>query len=329
MDAYRPEATPPAVGLVNTGATCYFNALLQSLASCTALTRAAGAHTALLSGTRTGRALLDYFAALGLLARPGGDPTTASGRVLAALVADLAERRPGVTFGAGQESASEALVHILDMLEPPALAATSPIADLFLHRSSCAVHCRSCRRASVMRDHAVHLSLFHFDRIEPPRTPFDFARALSRQISEVDDYRCEHCDQRGSALRVYALAMVPEVLYCIFNLYDGYGGSRQARWFPVRFTMPGKKPGELLQYRLVSQIEHSGSLSGGHYWARCLRQGAVHTLNDLSVSPSSFGPSGLTYIIVYHYELTREGGLAEWEALVRVKSARPRGAPPA
>lgn len=324
MDPYLPESAPPAVGLVNVGATCYFNALLQTLASCTALARAAEAHRALMSETRTGQALLDYFAAL----RPeagaaGGDSTMASAKVLAALIADLAARRPGVQFGSGQESASEALVHLLDMLEPPGLATHSPVTDVFLHRSSCAVHCRSCRRASTTRDHAVQVNLFHFDRIAPPRTPMDFARALSRQVSEVDDFRCESCQHRGRALRVYTLTMVPEVLYCVFNLYDGYGGAHRTRWFPERFVLPGRNPGELLQYRLVGQIEHSGSLSGGHYWARCLRRGGVHTLNDMGVALSAFAPSALTYMVVYHYERSLQGGREEWESLVRVRAGTP------
>jgi len=327
MDAYQSESAPPAVGLVNVGATCYINALLQTLASCTAFTRAAEAHRALMAGTRTGRAILGYFSSLGLVPPPTweGDPTRGSEAVLAALVADLAERRPGVKFGAGQESASEVLVHLLDMLEPPDLASRSPVTDLFLHRYTCTVHCRSCSRASAERDHAVQVNLFHFDGIAPPRTPQDFARALSRQVSEVEDYRCESCQRSGRALRVYALTMVPEILCCVFNLYDGYGGAHRPRWFPERFALPGRAGGELLQYRLVSQLEHSGTLSGGHYWARCLRRGGVYTLNDMSVVPSAFAPSAQTYMVIYHYECTLWSRQGEWEALVR---ARP-GAQPA
>lgn len=328
MDAYQPESAPPAVGLINVGATCYFNALLQSLASCSAFSRAHEPLRAVMSETRTGRALLEYFAALGLLGAPGGDPTAASERVLAALVADLAERRPGARFGSGQESASEALAHLLDMLEPPGLDGPSPVTDLFLHRSACAVHCLSCRQATTTRDHAVQVNLFHIDSIAPPRTPVDFARALSRHVSEVDDYRCERCGSSGRALRVYSLTMVPEILYCVFNLYDGYG-SRRVRWFPDRFDLPGRGPGELLRYRLVSQVEHSGSLSGGHYWARCLRRGGVHTLNDMGVAPSVFAPSALTYMVVYHYERTLGDRQEEWAALVQVKAGPARSAPPA
>ena len=64
------------------------------------------------------------------------------------------------------------------------------------------------------------------------------------------------------------------------------------------------RTGGALKYRLVAQIEHSGGLEGGHYWARCLRGGGAlqaFMLNDTGISPARFGPSAETYIVVYHF----------------------------
>jgi ubiquitin C-terminal hydrolase len=348
MDAYDPAYAPAAYGLNNTGAICYLNSFLQALAGCTALCRAILQNADYLARTRTGAAMLAYFRALAdeQGARPQPAPGTASlsAAVLGALVADLAARRPHVSFGAGQESASEALVHLLDMMEPepagpqasgaagtagtaPALSEESPVTRLFLHRFRCELHCRRCARVvSMDTDNAVTFNLFHFDHLrEPPATPETFSRSVRLQVSVTEDYRCPGCapppgapasapasapaGAPASAYRTYMLTMIPEVIVCAFNLYVGYGGVRRARYFPERLEFPALNGGTLV-FLLVGQVEHAGSLAGGHYWARARRAGgAVYLLNDSSVAPDAFTPSPNTYLLFYHYAgLVAAGG---------------------
>lgn len=351
MDAYDASYAPASFGLNNTGAICYLNSFLQTLAGCTSLTRAILQNADYLGQTRTGKAMLAYFRAFaddrGAKAPPAQDIAYLSAGVLSALVADLAVRRPHVRFGNGQESASEALVHILDMMEPPSLApeeeaaliaaevrgdgpdalpaihsAESPITRLFLHRFRCDLHCRKCKKVvSKETDYAVNFNLFHFDRLRTqPATLEEFSKAVRLQVSATEDYKCDECFKakkseaaaRGedpakvvadktTAFRVYNLTMVPEIIFCHFNLYVGYGGVRRLRYFPDRLEFPAVDGGKLV-FRLVGQIEHAGSLAGGHYWARGLRAGdRVHLLNDTGVSPTAFAPTPNTYIVAYHY----------------------------
>jgi len=324
MEAYDPAAAPPAFGLNNTGVICYFNSFLQALAGCTSFTaEVLRAKQSYLCRTATGAAVADFVAAYTAVPQRA-DLATRSAAVLHALVADLAVRRPAVAFGAGQESASEALVHLLDMMEPPDTA-DSPITRLFRHRFRCEVHCRGCKKVvSSEKDHAVHFTLFEMDGLKtPPTTVESFSRAVRRQVSRTEDYRCPSCPcaacgtaaagegaacaacgvprRPAAAIREYNLTMIPEIVFCMFNLYVGYGGARRARFFPPRLEFPGRGD-DILFYELVGQIEHSGSLSGGHYWARGRRAGgAVHVLNDGAVSPGAFIPTVNTYVVVYHY----------------------------
>lgn len=323
MDRYDAALVPVAFGLNNTGAICYLNSFLQMLAGCSAFVRAVLQNADYLARSRTGKAVLDFVRAFATQGGPRSPPDSnvafLSASVLSALTADLAARRPYVRFGAGQESASEALVHLLDMMDPPQTSVAaesslgahvtsieSPITRLFLHRFRCDLVCRQCQKVvSVMTDYAVVFHLFYFDRLRrQPATPDDFAKALKLHVTSTDDYQCPECKKKTTAFRVYHLTMSPEIMVCAFNIYVGkFGhGERRARYFPERQVFPSVDRGSLT-FRIVGQIEHSGSLSSGHYWARGLRNdGVVYRFNDTGVSPASFVPTPETYMVAYHYE---------------------------
>jgi ubiquitin C-terminal hydrolase len=290
MEPFIADRLPAPSGLVNMGASCYLNSFLQALAGCTSFMRTAVENP---SQTNTGAALAAFA---GAYAEPGNRSLPVT--VFRALAADLAARRPHVRFGAGQESASETFVHLLDMAEAP--STESPIVRLFLHRYRCTVRCQECQKvASEEADHAVLLTMFHLDTLPvPPASPAEFADAVRRQESVTEDFACPLCGHRGRALRTYCLTMVPEILFCIFNVY----GARRAHYFPDRFELPAIEGGALV-YGLVGQIEHAGTLAGGHYWARGLRAGGrVYRFDDdMEPTLAVFSPSPYTYAVVYHY----------------------------
>lgn len=281
---FEEAQLPEAYGLANTGVICYFNSLLQLIAGCTSIAATAVVHSHEIYKTRTGRAFLEYLAA-----PTGGQSHT---RLLDALRADLAERRPRVAFGTNQESASEALVLLLDMIEPdPApgqVSVPGPLTQLFQHRSRAELTCPACRRVvSATVDLSVVAYMGHYS---PGGAAF--TESLRGHDSETTDFKCECGAAAGAATRTYRLTMASEILIVAFNMYTSHGAG--AREFPERFELPP------LAYRLVGQVEHSGSLHGGHYWARGLRRGGVAMLNDFSATPSAFAPTPYTYLLAYH-----------------------------
>ena len=349
MDPYDAALVPPPFGQTNTGAVCYFNSLWQMLIGCPAFARAVLSTPLPENASRTAIAVREFVEAYTSASASASAVVPAAGTttVLHALMADLRERRQdsAARFGAGQESASEALLLLLDMMDPPdaagaaasaAPAASKPISAvtrLFRHRYACTLRCFECRRdVSQTTDHAVNFNLFHMDHLGATgaiSTPATFSKALRSIIEPVTDYRCPNCARVTRAARVYSLKMIPEILFCSFNLYDGLGGrfaGHRARYFPERVRIPAAAGGDYV-FRLVGQVEHSGGLGGGHYWARGLRSApagapasalasalasapagaSTYMLNDSHVSPAQFGPSSNTYIIVYNYEGT-DGG---------------------
>ena len=348
LEVYDSALVPEPFGLYNTGVICHFNALLQALVGCSSVVRAALRHRGYLARTRTGRAFHDFFWAAAPGGRPpGSDPFEAgveqgfrSARLLAALVADLRARRPTFHYGPSQESASEGLVLLLDMLDAPARRGSppeeNPIARLFYHRYVATVYCLECRAAvSEELDVAVQFNLFHFDSLpRPPATPEEFGDLIRGHVSPLEGYLCERCGARGRGIRRYRLRMVPEVLVCLFNLYGGAGraprggaaapcrhtrgtassircstSSRSSgaaargagRYFPARFPLPGAGGGALW-YRWIAQIEHGGSLLGGHYVTAALRAGGrpFRFDDDAFVPTDRAGPAPNVYIVLYH-----------------------------
>jgi ubiquitin C-terminal hydrolase len=165
-----------------------------------------------------------------------------------------------------------------------------------------------CKKiVSNTEDYSVIHNLFYFDQLKTsPTNPESFSNVLLTHLSTTDDFFCYICNKKTETKRVYSLTKVPEIIFCLHNLYVEYGGQRKSRYFPDQFKIDSINGGKLV-YKLVGQIEHSGSLSGGHYWARALRKGEmVYMFNDLSVSSSNFISTPNTYIIVYHYDKTTD-----------------------
>lgn len=333
---FDPGAVPPPFGQANTGAICYFNALLQALASCPSLVAAVAANPELLGKTLTGRALYNYMCAVREAASRSGFvvDATHSTRILAAMVADIRARRPGFVFGAGMESATEGLVFLLDMLEPPSEKAAlmseeqlatepetvsegqknNPVYELFNMRIRNRLWCRSCQEAAgtpasgVISQRVDRLYQFNYMSYDahPIRTPGDFVSHFKQDIEQLLDYKCEGCRTRapsGAPSRVYRISelrRIPNIFVVTFNQYR----THIERYFPEEFELDGAS-GKKLKYRLVAQIEHAGSCAGGHYWTKALRKvdGALvpYALNDASVGPAPLGPNANVYTLFYHY----------------------------
>jgi ubiquitin C-terminal hydrolase len=335
---YDAAQIPRGFGLANTGVICHFNSLLQALGACPAVTRTACGNRDYLVRTGTGAAFYNYTRAVESSATEPGFQVDSShsARLLAKLVVDLAARKPAVRFGASMESATEGLNLLLDMLEPPSQraapdpqsegatttadpAATSgqgsnPILRLFRHRMRCQIMCAGCHQAGASTEGLpVGVVSSRVDtgcqvawRMDThTKTPEAFAAQLRHHVSVLEDYRCSECTRAGrpssKKYRVYQLLLVPPVLPIVFH--SRYLGGAPPVDVPQTFAFCGKN-GQAHSYRLVAQIEHSGSLSSGHYWAIVQRQEGVVRADDMSATAGAFGATGATYTLIYHYEGT-------------------------
>jgi uncharacterized UBP type Zn finger protein len=320
MKRYNDALVPEPFGLMNTGVICYFNSFLQTLCSCSSFTSTVLENKEYLLKTMTGEAMYNYVCKYvlkcdlkDLLEEEGiseDDITFSTIEILRALKSDLKERRPQIKFGNGQESAHEVFVLLLDMMEPinsdtnsyPLLSSiNSPITKLFLHKCEWTLYCAGCKNSiSKKTDYGVIFDMHHIDWHKGEKnTPSAFSKLIKQHISSVEGYTCPTCSGE-SICRIYSLKRIPEIVFCSFNVY--YHENRKIRYFPPHLEFETNNEGESkYNFQLIAQIEHSGSLNGGHYWAKCLRNGGrIYELNDMGVSPSTFQSTPYTYMVIYH-----------------------------
>lgn len=311
--AYRHnnKLLPEPFGLPNYGANCYFNSLMQSLISCTAFNEAVLGNPDYMQRTDTGKAVYEFVKKALRLQNNSTAP------VFGALINDLRTRRPYIKFGPGQQSASECFVLLLDMIEPeltpdelqsqrdndniPA-SGLNPVTDIFIHIKKTKIFCQTCNHEINTRTHETQFNLIDFDQNSQAD---EFIPKIHMNQEFLDGYICDNCkiksDCENRIIKTTILDVVPEIFVCLFDIYEQ--SHRFIRQMPEYFEFQTPS-NETLKYRRVAQVEHSGSRSGGHYWAICLRKknngNDSFTLNDSNTSPcAGLNLTKNTYLIFY------------------------------
>lgn len=107
---------------------------------------------------------------------------------------------------------------------------------------------------------------------------------------------------RSSGVKSDLINLVPEVMIIQVNhIWNSISSVKEKPYFPPRYRFVKKGKKGYVYYKLVAQIEHSGNTMGGHYKARCLRNGQVYLINDSHVSESKFKNTRETCLLVYHH----------------------------
>lgn len=263
MKALELIFLPNPTGLYNTGSICYFNSLLQVLASCTSLR-----HWKSSSKNKLEDSFEEFIQNCNNF-----DPMAST-----ILLSSLKKQVPN--FGNGQESASEALTLLLNSIN------NKELNNMFIHRFKYTIKCNNCSYITEqIKDHSILFELFHISEVS--------VDSMCHYKTNLDDYKCEKCNNIG-AVKDATLTMLPEIIICLFNVYH----IKKIHNFPKVLEFPGIN--RAMKYIVIGQIEHSGSLNGGHYWARAIRKDGIYLFNDISYSKSIIEPTQNTYIIIYH-----------------------------
>lgn len=294
---FNDEEVLKTCGLVNTGSICYLNSFIQSLMSCTALTKFFMDNAEKFISTNNIVAI-EYIKLLKTLKTTDIDDGVYNPvGIFNAIVAVTKKKYPNKQFGAGQEDSGEGLHLFLDAIDDKELY------SLFMYKYLVRTWCISCVEIiSEKKDESCILSMppnFSNMHLEVGNDKSNlFNEHIRQNVSVLTDYKCSKC-QSQKCCRIYQLARAPPIIVVMFNKY--------VRKSKVEFTPNIKFPSVdgFLNYRLVATIEHSGGTGGGHYWSNCFREGPgslkkMYSLNDRTISRGSEEPTVNSYIVFYH-----------------------------
>jgi len=282
-------------GFDNMGATCYFNAVLQSLLSCTSFI------SELLKNDYSKNPVTRELTNLVKTAidSQSSGISSMSPKIWREMVRVLRKTTNIARFN-GQQCAAEGLHRLLESFDE-----FNELQNLFFHRYKSMVYCFECKKVVSTID-AINntfeveptLQSEQLEKFKNLETKKNMNQYLSNNTGYVEDFKCPGCKNSDEKYKVNQLTMVPEILAVLSKKYNKETKLDIYTEFPKTLEFNGTDG--LLKYEAVSQIEHSGNLTGGHYWAVSKRRDGWYTLNDNSVSKSEFNPTKNTYIVFYH-----------------------------
>ncbi len=315
FEFYDERYVPAGFGFRNLGSTCYFNAMIQALVSCSAFNK-------LIIENRDvaeykNNKVIEYYTQMMALSLQNADNQQlpgASPHIWGEIFKYIKSRSDGHAFGTGQQDAAEGFHMFMEAIEE-----FQPLQDLFKHRYETVVYCPDCKQdvsntlcEYIIFDVQPNLKIEQLEKFQELDPSFgqtlDLKEFLQQQNTHVDkDYRCPKCKVKSEKFMKIKLRMLPEILVVLSKKYvqDEKGRARKLNTvtqFPKTLEFNGAADGKRfkIKYDAVAQIEHSGSLKSGHYWAVCKRKGKWQNLNDSSVRDGEFMPTKNTYITFYH-----------------------------
>jgi ubiquitin C-terminal hydrolase len=296
MDMFDDAKLAEPFGLVNSGVICYMNSLLQALISCTSFNKAVIANEEYMHKTKLGSTLFNFVSSF---LDASADSGLFSIEIVKSLMAELAERRPNIKYGTGQECASEGLTLILDMLSDPDIGIDdvdnlNPIAKLFSAKYDIVIHCTECKHKATSTQCSSQYFIHSYD---------DMQNNLIISRTHLPEYVCDGCKQPDACIKVKTLAKVSEIIVITDIMILNGRFIRQmikVNQTPAMFQLPGSNGA--ISFGKVAQVEQSGSLSSGHYISKGVRKGrTAYLFNDRQVSKiADLTPTSNTFMTFYH-----------------------------
>ena len=265
-------------GLENDGALCFMNAMVQSVLSLEYIMKAIHDYTG-------DREIVKTFKD-SIRSSASGTPDALLSRKLIDLIAkDSTDKFVKELARRGrQNSASEAFIALVDKIGLDGYFTSS-------YRKK--ITCSECGHESTTKDNFVMLPLFFLKHDENVTS-----NKLRTAESELEGYKCGGCGKADTSKEFAKLSVLAPYLVLQFNQY----GRKKHYKYPAELYFTTVKYGDIV-YKAKAQVEHSGSLGGGHYTAKVMRKGGCYAISDTSVSKiEGMTSSSSVYFVIYEVD---------------------------
>lgn len=319
MEGFNLKLVPKPFGLKNSSFYCYFNSFIQALATCSSVNRYLFRD---LTFSRTRNSSFESTSDDSRSGNQGESSLILKGYVSMVYsnmkdmgftpVIDIdgiknsfsvylkktaaKETNERAMFGRGQEDAQEGFLYLLEMMG-------DNVRSFFNVRYRQYKQCCSCGKKELIINNST-------DRYLKENSPFiritldqftkyneDFTKTLKYREELIEEYKCDHCHQVTKMIKTEYLSKISEVLViCI----DNYLSTRPLLNLPEQFEIEGNE--HPLKYQLIATVEHFGSLNGGHYISKVMRNDLrpEYICNDSHVLPGKVSVTQNTYLAFYH-----------------------------
>ena len=275
------------VGFNNTGVICWFNSLLQSLLSSTYFVK-----TIMLAQSDN-----EIVNSIQHLIRDidGSRNVYESSTILRALLRRLQAKdsKRFREFATGQQSASEGFTLLLDCLD------VKNINTIFTHKYEERVVSQSDPSRVESKVIGYNNQFMVFDETELKRS--GLVEYLKYHEHPLDEYKSERkdADPDEKYNRSYILRFLPKVIVILLNRY--FKRDRTII-LPAEFEVPSCQFNGFMIYKKIAEIDHMGSLNGGHYIAKILRKDKAYLCNDTEIMDYRLSTSPNTYMTFYEHD---------------------------
>jgi ubiquitin C-terminal hydrolase len=311
-------------GSINSGGTCYFNALMQAIFSCTVFQKTLlqihhcdinENNIVLMQLINIGRLITIkeklietkrekmYAEKLNKI----NDSLIKAFSLLWLRISEYTKINNLPSLQPGQQCAMEGFNVLMETLD-----SIADIKMLFANRRKHSIFCKSCCKWVSSKTEMSNMFLTTSDLKTEQLAKFsdmdvNYNKTQSLQSflqienTFVDaDYKCPDCKKKGEKFKSTTLLMVPEILVVFSMKYNVDNKINSITPFPKTMEFKSKNK-TTLSYEAVAQIDHGGDRRSGHYWAICKRKDGWYRLDDMNISKSNFTPTKNTYAVVYNY----------------------------
>lgn len=300
----KQKLNVPIFGMANVGNTCYFNSLLQCIFSCSYL-------MAYLVDELEPKNQVQHFFQTSFLElieiynkeeRELFDQHAIG--FSAKLLSLLLQNKQHLNIH-DQQSCSEFFLILIEELG---------IDFFFKTKHDISIECSKCGNVNKKVDENYHFEMF-CDSMQEQNNQNIYVSINQYIINkyDVDDYRCEKCNQRCKASCTSKASTISQYFVILLNKYF----YKNLVVFPSSFELPilsnnenrkeKEKDKDSLVYvwKNIAQVEHSGNLMSGHYTAMCNRLNQVVIFDDVNTSLASIDnlvPTRSTYMVFYEQQ---------------------------